>query len=81
MITTSYNLEINQQLKLMLVAKWNHWLRDLCFSITFSADPKYSLLKNEKDLTETQKIKLEAIKENFPSLKKMQELKEEFRKI
>ena len=42
---------------------------------------KYSLLKNEKDLTETQKIKLEAIKENFPSLKKMQELKEEFRKI
>ncbi|MFM6519642.1 MAG: transposase, partial [Microcystis panniformis] len=42
---------------------------------------KYSLLKNEKDLTETQKIKLEAIKENFPNLKKMQELKEEFRKI
>jgi hypothetical protein len=26
------------------------------------------LLKNEKDLTETQKIKLEAIKENFPNL-------------
>ena len=25
---------------------------------------KYSLLKNEEDLTETQKIKLEAIKEN-----------------
>jgi transposase len=42
---------------------------------------KYSLLKNEEDLTEPQKIKLEAIKENFPSLKKMQELKEEFRKI
>jgi transposase len=42
---------------------------------------KYSLLKNEEDLTETQKIKLEAIKENFPNLKKMQELKEEFRKI
>jgi transposase len=42
---------------------------------------KYSLLKNEKDLTETQKIKLEAIKENFPNLKKMHELKEEFRKI
>ena len=40
---------------------------------------KYSLLKNEKDLTETQKIKLEAIKENFPNLKKMHELKEEFR--
>lgn len=42
---------------------------------------KYSLLKNEKDLTETQKIKLEAIKEKFPNLKKMHELKEEFRKI
>ncbi|WP_149988921.1 transposase, partial [Microcystis aeruginosa] len=42
---------------------------------------KYSLLKNEEDLTEPQKIKLEAIKENFPNLKKMQELKEEFRKI
>ncbi len=28
-----------------------------------------------------QKIKLEAIKENFPNLKKMHELKEEFRKI
>jgi len=42
---------------------------------------KYSLLKNEEDLTEPQKIKLEAIKEKFPSLKKMQELKEEFRKI
>ena len=26
---------------------------------------KYSLLKNEEDLTETQKIKLEAIKENW----------------
>ncbi len=42
---------------------------------------KYSLLKNEKDLTEPQKIKLEDIKETFPNLKKMQELKEEFRKI
>jgi len=42
---------------------------------------KYSLLKNEEDLTEPQKIKLEAIKEKFPNLKKMQELKEEFRKI
>ena len=42
---------------------------------------KYSLLKNEEYLTETQKIKLEAIKENFQNLKKMQELKEEFRKI
>ena len=37
---------------------------------------KYSLLKNEEDLKENQKIKLEAIKENFPNLKKMQELKE-----
>ncbi|AVQ72775.1 ISL3 family transposase [Microcystis sp. MC19] len=42
---------------------------------------KYSLLKNEEDLTEPQKIKLEAIKENWPNLKKMQEVKEEFRKI
>jgi transposase len=42
---------------------------------------KYSLLKNEEDLTETQKIKLEAIKEKLTNLKKMQELKEEFRKI
>jgi hypothetical protein len=28
---------------------------------------KYSLLKNEKDLTETQKIKLEEIKKSFTS--------------
>ncbi|BAG00651.1 ISL3-like element ISMae36 family transposase [Microcystis aeruginosa] len=42
---------------------------------------KYSLLKNEEDLTEPQKIKLEAIKEKFPNLKKMQELKEELRTI
>ena len=42
---------------------------------------KYSLLKNEEDLTETQKIKLEAIKETLTNLKKMHELKEEFRKI
>ncbi|UZO75681.1 ISL3 family transposase [Microcystis aeruginosa str. Chao 1910] len=42
---------------------------------------KYSLLKNEKYLTEPQKIKLEAIKETLPNLKKMHELKEEFRKI
>jgi transposase len=42
---------------------------------------KYSLLKNEKDLTEPQKIKLEAIKEKLTNLKKMQELKEEFRKV
>ena len=35
---------------------------------------KYSLLKNEKDLTETQKIKLEAIKETCPNLTKMYEL-------
>ncbi len=31
---------------------------------------KYSLLKNEEDLTEPQKIKLEDFKENFPNLKK-----------
>jgi transposase len=42
---------------------------------------KYSRLKNEEDLTEPQKIKLEAIKENWANLKKMHELKEEFRKI
>ncbi len=35
---------------------------------------KYSLLKNEKDLTETQKIKLEAIKENFQNLKKIRRI-------
>jgi hypothetical protein len=39
MIIISYSLEINQQLKLMLLAKWNHWLRDLCFSITFCRKP------------------------------------------
>ncbi|MCZ8045643.1 MAG: ISL3 family transposase [Microcystis sp. LE19-41.2A] len=42
---------------------------------------KYSLLKNEEDLTEPQKIKLEAIKKKFPNLKKMQELNEELRTI
>ena len=42
---------------------------------------KYSLLKNEENLTEPQKLKLEAIKENLTNLKKMHELKEEFRKI
>ncbi|GBE76013.1 hypothetical protein myaer87_32400 [Microcystis aeruginosa NIES-87] len=42
---------------------------------------KYSLLKNEEDLTKPQKLKLEAIKENLTNLKKMHELKEEFRKI
>jgi transposase len=42
---------------------------------------KYSLLKNEKDLTEKEKIKLEEIKKTFPILKEMHELKEEFRRI
>jgi transposase len=42
---------------------------------------KYSLLKNEEELTETQKIKLEEIKKTFPKLKDMHELKEEFRMI
>jgi transposase len=42
---------------------------------------KYSLLKNEEELTENQKNKLEEIKKTFPNLKEMHELKEEFRKI
>jgi transposase len=42
---------------------------------------KYSLLKNEEDLTEPQKIKLEAIKKTWLNLKEMHELKEEFRRI
>jgi transposase len=42
---------------------------------------KYSLLKNEEELTENQKIKLEEIKKTFPKLKEMHELKEEFRTI
>jgi transposase len=42
---------------------------------------KYSLLKNEEELTENQKNKLEEIKKTFPKLKEMHELKEEFRTI
>lgn len=42
---------------------------------------KYALLKNEKDLTEKQKDKLEEVKKVSPTLAKMHELKEEFRDI
>jgi transposase len=38
-------------------------------------------VKNEKELREKQKIKLEEIKKTFPKLKEMHELKEEFRTI
>jgi hypothetical protein len=38
-------------------------------------------LKKKKDLTEKQKTKLEEIKQNFPKLKEMPDLKEEFRRI
>ena len=42
---------------------------------------KYALLKNEKDLTEKQKDKLEEVKKLEPTLAKMHSLKEEFRDI
>ncbi|MEH2380853.1 MAG: ISL3 family transposase [Nostoc sp.] len=42
---------------------------------------KYSLLKNEKDLTEQQKEKLKSVLEVSPQLSKMHALKEEFRYI
>ena len=42
---------------------------------------KYALLKNEKDLTEKQKIKLEEIREVVPLLGKMHQQKEEFRRV
>jgi transposase len=42
---------------------------------------KYSLLKNEENLTEEQKNKLAALKETFPKLKEMHELKENLRII
>lgn len=42
---------------------------------------KYSLLKNESDLTERQKEKLESVREVSPVLSKMHALKEEFRDI
>ncbi len=42
---------------------------------------KYSLLKNEKDLTEQQKDKLKSVLEVSPKLSKMHALKEEFRDI
>jgi transposase len=42
---------------------------------------KYSLLKNEDDLNESQKLKLEQVKQVSPTLGKMHELKEELRMI
>ncbi len=42
---------------------------------------KYSLLKNEQDLNEKQKIKLMQVKAVCPTLKIMHELKEDFRQI
>jgi transposase len=42
---------------------------------------KYTLLKNEKDLNETQKNKLEQVKEVSPNLAKMHQLKERLRRI
>ncbi len=42
---------------------------------------KYSLLKNEKDLTEKQKDKLKSVLEVSPQLSKMHALKEDFRAI
>ena len=42
---------------------------------------KYSLLKNEQDLNEKQKIKLLPVKNVCPTLKIMHELKEDFRQI
>jgi transposase len=42
---------------------------------------KYALLKNEEDLSEKQKEKLEEVKEVSPKLKEMHRLKENFRKI
>ena len=42
---------------------------------------KYSLLKNEDNLTETQKDKLKSVKDVSPTLSKMPALKEKFRNI
>jgi transposase len=42
---------------------------------------KYSLLKNEKDLTQEQADKLEAVKKVCPRISQMHSLKERFRKI
>jgi transposase len=41
----------------------------------------FSIVRRERRGIRPEEIKLEAIKEKFPNLKKMQELKEEFRKI
>lgn len=42
---------------------------------------KYVLLKNESDLSENQKVKLIQVKNVSPTLKRMHELKEKFRRI
>jgi transposase len=42
---------------------------------------KYVLLKNENDLTEAEKEKLESVRNVAPNLGKMHELKEEFREV
>lgn len=42
---------------------------------------KYALIKLEDDLTEKQKIKLEEIRANFPTLAKIHQQKEDFRNI
>jgi transposase len=42
---------------------------------------KYSLLKNEKDLTQEQADKLEEVRKVCPRISKMHSLKEKFRQI
>ena len=42
---------------------------------------KYALLKNDSDLTETQKNKLNEVQDIFPNIKKMHDLKEQIRDI
>jgi transposase len=44
-------------------------------------DSKYSLLKNEENLNENQKLKLMSVKKVCPALAEMHKLKEKFRKI
>lgn len=49
--------------------------------LTVLNNSKYALLKNQANLTETQKNKLKEVKNQIPILGKMHALKEEFRKI
>ena len=49
--------------------------------INVITNSKYCLLKNEKDLNDEQKEKLEEVKEVFPELGEMHRLKEEFRNL